>query len=63
MTQGFRSYIALIPGKQTGIVILANKAVQGKAIVVTGREILFKLNHIEPALDASEPVDSSNSNS
>lgn len=43
-TAGFRSYIAVIPSRKTGIVILANRAVPIPAIVATGREILFKLN-------------------
>lgn len=45
-TDGFRSYIAVIPGEKSGIVILANKNVLGKPIVLAGRAILFKLNHI-----------------
>lgn len=45
-TQGFRAYIALIPNKKTGIVILANKNVPTTAIVKTARELLFKLNKI-----------------
>ena len=48
MTVGFRTYIAVIPNKKTGIVILANKSIPGGAIVHTGREILFKLNNISP---------------
>ncbi len=43
-TQGFRAYIAVIPNKKTGIVILANKNVPNTAIVRTARELLFKLN-------------------
>ena len=42
-TGGFRSYIALIPSRKTGIVILTNKSISDKAIVKTGREILLKL--------------------
>jgi beta-lactamase class C len=45
-TDGFRTYIAVIPNKQSGIVILTNKFVPGGAIARTGRDILFKLNHI-----------------
>lgn len=43
-TQGFRAYIAVIPNKNTGIVILANKTSSDQSIVTTGRNILFKLN-------------------
>lgn len=43
-TEGFRSYIAVIPNKQTGITVLANRYVSNKAIVELGRRILFKLN-------------------
>jgi beta-lactamase class C len=43
-TNGFRAYIAVIPNKKTGIVILANKNVPRAVIVKTGRELLFKLN-------------------
>lgn len=45
-TDGFRAYIAVIPNKKTGIVILTNRHVPGNAVVVVGREILFKLNGI-----------------
>lgn len=43
-TEGFRAYIAVIPNKKTGIVILTNRRVTGNAIMLTGRQILFKLN-------------------
>lgn len=43
-TDGFRTYIAVIPQKKTGIVILTNRRVLGSPIAVAGREILFKLN-------------------
>ncbi len=46
-TSGFRAYIAVIPNKKTGIVILTNKHDTGAAIAVAGREILFKLNGIK----------------
>ncbi len=45
-TPGFRVYIAVIPNKKTGIVILTNKFVSGSAIARTGREILFRLNNL-----------------
>lgn len=50
-TPGFRAYIAVIPNKKTGIVILTNKFVDGKMIVRAGREILFKLNNINVSED------------
>lgn len=46
MTDGFRTYIAVIPNKKTGIVILANKRMEGPEIAQVGRQILFHLNHI-----------------
>ncbi|MBX3709886.1 MAG: serine hydrolase [Gammaproteobacteria bacterium] len=42
-TQGFSSYIAVIPNKKSGIVILTNKDVPNSAIVKTARDILFKV--------------------
>lgn len=45
-TDGFRSYIALIPNKKSGIVILTNKVVSNAAIIDTGREILFHVAKI-----------------
>lgn len=48
-TAGFRSYIALIPNKKSGIVILTNRTSMDKEIVGTGREILFKLTKMLPA--------------
>ncbi len=40
-TNGFRAYIAVIPGKQRGIVILLNKYIPNGAIVNTGRRIVL----------------------
>jgi beta-lactamase class C len=48
-TEGFRAYIAVIPNKQTGIVLLANKNVSNATLVKTARELLFKLNKWIPA--------------
>lgn len=45
-TKGFRSYIAVIPNKKSGIVILANKNIPNSAIVKTAREILFKVTKL-----------------
>jgi beta-lactamase class C len=42
-TGGFRAYIAVLPNKKSGIVILANKNVSNGAIVATARKLLFKL--------------------
>jgi len=42
-TYGFRAYIAVIPGQESGIVILTNRYVSNGAIVNTGRHILFAL--------------------
>lgn len=41
-TEGFRSYIAVIPNKQLGVVILANRYVSNGEIIKVGREILLK---------------------
>lgn len=43
-TYGFRAYIAVIPGQQSGVVILANRYVSNGAIVNTGRKILLNLS-------------------
>jgi beta-lactamase class C len=45
-TQGFRAYIAVIPSKKSGIIILANKNVPDSAIVKTARQILFKVTRL-----------------
>nr|AIA18948.1 Beta-lactamase [uncultured bacterium] len=45
-TDGFRSYIAVIPNKKSGVVILANKFVPSDEIVKLGREILLKMTNI-----------------
>jgi len=45
-TKGFRTYIAVIPNKQSGIVILVNKNISDRAIVRTAREILFKVTDL-----------------
>lgn len=43
-TDGFRAYIAVIPNKGSGIVILANRYVANRPLVKAGRDILFKVN-------------------
>lgn len=43
-TAGFRAYIAVIPAKHTGIVIMVNKRVSDPALLTTARSILFRLN-------------------
>lgn len=50
-TEGFRSYIAVIPNKKSGIVILANKGIPNSSIVNAGREILYKLGKLAPSED------------
>jgi beta-lactamase class C len=45
-TDGFRAYIAVLPDKKSGVVILANKFIPKSEIVTAGRQILFKLNNI-----------------
>lgn len=42
-TDGFRTYIAVLPKYQSGIVVLVNKNVSDEAIVKTARLILLKL--------------------
>lgn len=42
-TRGFRAYIAVIPNKKAGIVILANKNISNGEIVNAGRAALLKL--------------------
>lgn len=46
-TNGFRAYIAVIPNKQSGIVLLTNKYISNRVLVNTARELLFKLSKIE----------------
>ncbi len=45
-TDGFGAYIAVIPNKKSGIVILVNKHVSDKTIVKTAREILLRLTNL-----------------
>ena len=47
-TDGFRTYVAVIPNKKSGIVILTNKYVSNGQLVNTGRELLFKLANVTP---------------
>lgn len=42
-SRGFGAYIAVLPNKKSGIVVLANKQVPDDAIARVGREILLKL--------------------
>lgn len=42
-TDGFRSYIAVVPNKKLGIVLLANKSLPDNSLAITGREILFRM--------------------
>jgi len=46
ITDGFNSYIALIPNKKSGIVVLTNGYVDINQLVNKTREVLFKLNGI-----------------
>lgn len=41
-TEGFRAYVAVIPSRQLGIVILLNKYIPNGAIVNTGRKIMLE---------------------
>lgn len=45
-TNGFNAYIAVIPAKKSGIMILQNKNLKHEAIKKLGREILFKLTNM-----------------
>lgn len=46
VTDGFSSYVAVIPNKKSGIVILTNRQETNGAIVEVAREILFKVTQI-----------------
>lgn len=46
IANGFRSYIAVIPNKRSGIVIMTNKEVTYADIVNLGRGILFKFSKL-----------------
>lgn len=46
MTSGFKSYIAVIPAKKSGIVLLANKRMDNRDLVKAGRKILFEVNRL-----------------
>lgn len=60
-TEGFSAYVALIPNKKTGIVILTNKYVSNGSIVNLGRRVLFKLAAIEQKVEAeAAPVQEEN---
>ena len=41
-TEGFRAYMAVIPSKQLGIIVLLNKYISNGAIVNAGRKIIFE---------------------
>lgn len=43
-TNGFSNYIAVLPNKKSGIVILTNRNVSGPELVLAARTILFNLN-------------------
>lgn len=43
-TEGFRSYIAVLPNKKSGIVLLANRVVSTGEIVKVSREILLNID-------------------
>lgn len=43
MTNGFRAYMAVIPNRQSGIVILCNKSMTDDSIVKLGRELLLTM--------------------
>lgn len=45
-TDGFRAYIAFIPDKKSGVVVLMNKRVSNQVIVEAARKILFKASHV-----------------
>ncbi len=48
LTTGFRSYIAVIPNKKSGIVILTNRHALNSEIMKIGREILFDITAKKP---------------
>ena len=43
---GFRAYIAVIPARRSGIVLMVNRGVSNGAMMNVGRYILFKTSHI-----------------
>jgi beta-lactamase class C len=45
-TKGFKAYIAVIPNKNSGIVILVNKNISNNDVVKTAREILLKVTNL-----------------
>lgn len=45
-TSGFRAYIAVIPNKKSGLVILTNKYIPDSEVVKMGRELLFKMTKL-----------------
>jgi beta-lactamase class C len=57
-TNGFRAYIAVIPNKKTGIVLLMNKNVDNNVLVHSARQILFKVNNLLPNLNNSSAKNS-----
>jgi beta-lactamase class C len=45
---GFRAYVAVIPARQSGIVILVNRDVSNGAMIALGRLLLLKLTQTDP---------------
>lgn len=42
-TEGFRSYIVVIPSRKSGVVVLVNRYIPNNEIIKIGRDILFNL--------------------
>ena len=45
-TNGFKAYLAVIPNKKAGIIIMVNKVVMDGSIINPARHILFKTNNL-----------------
>jgi len=46
MTEGFSAYIAVIPARKSGIVVLANKHIPDSAMIKLAREMLFTVTNL-----------------
>lgn len=54
--QGYSAYIAVIPGKQSGIVILMNKSIPKDELLKMGRQLFFESMHLQNAMTTENNI-------